>query len=159
MTSVVELRDPKKSLPRPVAHLWQRGALLLCALRIRLAFLGLLGFALDYPFDAKVAPSGGVLALLCSVLSAAVSATLGLLCAASVAFYTLFCDDPSPVFRVGQGLSPCFGEQVFPFAICAEAGPFPSFSWPSTLALTLCALLLFGCGSRRHDSARHCQER
>lgn len=161
MTFVVELRDLKKSLPRPiVALLWQRAGELLCVLRIRLALLGLLGFALERPFDAPaVAPSGGALALLCGVLSAAVSATLGLLCDAGSGLSALFSEDASSLFRFEQKLSLCFGEPLFPFDICPGAGPFPPFSWHSTLALLACAVLLFGCSFRRAESPKHGTER
>ncbi|HKO48044.1 MAG TPA: hypothetical protein VJV79_09990 [Polyangiaceae bacterium] len=128
-------------------------------LRVRLALVSLLGAALDYYFAPKVAPSGGALALLCGVLSAAVSATVGLLRDASVGVSALFSADVSPAFRLGQRLSLCFGEQVFPFDICAEAGPFPSFSWHSTVALMLGSALLFGCGVRPRHSPKLGQKR
>jgi len=154
MTFVVELRDLKKILPQPLTHFWYRAPELLCLLRVRLALVSLLGFALDYHFDPRAAPSGGALALLCGLLSAAVSATLGLLCDASVGIAALFSNDANPVADLGQRLSLCFGEQVFPFDICAAAGTFPSFSWHSTVALMLCSLLSFGCGFRRPQSPR-----
>src|SRR6187431_2627393 len=79
MTLVVELRDLKKSLPRPLSHLWRRASGLLCELRIRLALLGLLYLALDWPVGGGSAQSGGsLLPSLCGLLTAAVSATLGL---------------------------------------------------------------------------------
>ena len=152
MTFVVELRDLKKSLPRPVTHFWQRAAAGLCTSHVRAACFGLLAFALGCPLDASGAPSGGVLAFLCGVLSAADSATLGLLQNAGSGLYALFSDDASPVFPLGQTLSQCFGEPLFAFDICPEAGLFPPFSWHSTLALTVCAFLLLGCDPRRKES-------
>ena len=160
MTFVFELRDLKKSLPRPIAHFWQRAAELLCALRIRLALLGLLGFALERPFDAPVVtPSGGPLALLCGVLSAAVSATFGLLCDAGSGLSALFSEDASPLLRLEHRLSLGFGEPMLPFDICPGAGPFPPFSWPSTLALLASAVLLFGGSFRRAESPQYGSER
>ena len=146
MTIALELRDLKKNLPRPVSHFWRRGAGLLCALRVRLALFGLIGFLLDRAFDDQIARDGGVLASLCGVLSAAVSATLGLLFDFSADVYTLFSADASPVFRLGQRLSLCLGEQGWPFDACAAATPFPSFSWHFAVALMLFSPLLFGCG-------------
>jgi hypothetical protein len=157
MTFVVELRDLMKGLPRPVIHFWQRAADDLCALRVRVALLGvlgLLGLSLDCPLGASGA-AGGVPALLCGVLCAAVSATLGLLQNASSDLYALFSDDASPAFRLGQRLSPCFGEPLLSFDTCPEAGLFPVFSWHSTLALAICACLLLGCGPRRKESPEH----
>jgi len=159
MTFVVELRDLKKSLPRPVAHFWQRVVELACVLRIRLVLLGLLGLALDYAFPPKVAPSGGAPALLCSVLSAAVSATLGLLGDASTGLYTLFGDSASPLFRLGQRLNLCFGEPVFALDICSEVGSFPTFSGHCTLALVACALFLFSGGVNQREVARRGRSR
>ncbi len=149
MTFVVELRDLKKNLPRPVPHFWQR---VLCVLRTRLAFLGLLGFALGSPVIG--APSGGALALLCGVLSAAVSATLGLLCDASMALSALFSDDASPALRLGQRLSLCFGAPLSPFDICHESRSFPTVSGYALSALAACSLLLFGSGFSRRESVQ-----
>jgi len=159
MTFVVELRDLKKNLPRPVGYFWRRSAESLCALRVRLAFFGLLGFAIDHAFDARIAHEGGVLASLCGVLSAAVSATLGLLGDFGVGVYALFSDDASPVLRLGQGLSLCFEEQVSPFDVCAAAAPFPAFSWHFGVALMLFSPLLFGCGFRGQQSPKLGRER
>ncbi len=122
MTFVVELRELKKNLPGPLSHFWQRSARGLCALRIRLAPFGLLGLSFGFPVDASSAASGGVLAVLCAVLSAAVSATLGLLCDASSGLSALLSADASPAFRLGQRLSLCLGEPLLPFDICPEGG-------------------------------------
>jgi len=149
MTFVVELRDLKKSLPRPLTHFWQRAVEVLCASRVRLAKFGLLAFALDCSLDASSAPGDGVLALLCGVLSAAVSATLGLLQNASNSLYALFSDEANPVLSLEQKLSLCFGEPIFAFDGCPEAGSFPSLPWHSMVALAVCAFLIFGGGSRR----------
>jgi hypothetical protein len=159
MTFVVELRDPKKSLPRPVSHFWQRAAEGLCTLRVRLAILGLLGLSLDCPLHASATRSGGTLALLCGILSAAVSATLGLLQNASSGMSAWFADDASPAFRLGQGLALCLGEPLFAFDICPETGPFPAVSWHSTLALAVSAFLLLGCGPRPKQSPNRGRER
>ncbi|HEY3256177.1 MAG TPA: hypothetical protein VGJ91_19595 [Polyangiaceae bacterium] len=159
MTFVVELRDLKKFLPRPSSHLWQRAIGALCVVRVRLALLGLLGFALVCPVDAPLGLRAGALASLCSVLSAAVAATLGLLRDACIGLSALFSDDSSPLFRLEQRSSLCFGEPMFPFDICPEAGPFPALSWHFALVLLICALLLFGCGIRRPESPRYGRER
>jgi hypothetical protein len=155
MTFVLDVRDRKKSLLRPVIHFWQRAGELLYVLRKHLALLGVLGFALDYPFAPKAAPIGSVLPLLCGVLSAAVSATLALLCNASIGLYSLFSDDASPLFRIGQRFNLCLGEPAFTSDICPEAGPFPAFSGHCALALVACALFLFGGGVSRKQPAEH----
>ena len=143
MTFVVELRDLKKGLPRPVTHLWRRSLDALCVLRVRLVCLALLVVALGYPVDGS-APQLGVLAVLCAVLSAAVSATTGLLCDASSSLLALF-GDPSSPLRLQQRLSVCFAEPAFPLDICPATGPFPAFSGHRAWALAACAMLLFGC--------------
>ena len=149
MTFVVELRDLKKSLPRPVTHLWQRLPDALCTQRVRLVFLGLLLVALGYPVDAGASPHAGLLATLCAVLTAAVSATAGLLCDATGDLLALFADPSSPAFKLPQGLGLCFAEPVLPLDICPTTGPFPTFSGHRALALAACVVLLFGCGFRR----------
>jgi|SRR6187431_3143471 len=149
MTLVVELRDLKKSLPRPLSHLWRRASGLLCELRIRLALLGLLYLALDWPVGGGSAQSGGsLLPSLCGLLTAAVSATLGLVSDPSIGLGALFSADANPGSQLGQRLSLCLGEPVFPFAVCPEAGSFPAFSGHYLCALAACALFLFGCGLR-----------
>lgn len=156
MTFVVELRVLKKSLPRPVTHFWQRTWGALCALRIRLAFLGLLGCALDCPLDAGVTAGSGLLALLCGVLTAAASATLGLFCEASSALSALVNDHTGGVLQHEHGLYPHFAEPLLKFDICPETGPFPALSGHCLCALGACALLLFGGGfSRRTPANRH----
>ena len=154
MTFVAELRDSKKSPPRPTAHFWQRVASELCGLRVRVAFLGMLGVALDYALDRSVTSSDSVLALLCSVLTAAVSATLGLLRDTSIGLGSLFSDHASPVLQFGQELGLCFGEPPLPLDICPEAGPFPALSGNGLFALVACAVLLFGCGFSRQEPAK-----
>jgi len=154
MTIVVELRDLKKSLPRPVSHFWQRASQGLCMVRVRIACLCLLGLALGYPADAEAVPRDGVLAMLCAVLTAAVSATIGLLCDASSGLSGWFFDHSSPAFRLEQRFSVCFGEQVFPFDLCPAGGTFPTFSAQRLCALVACALLLFGCGLHRGRSVQ-----
>lgn len=153
MTFVVELRELKKSLPRPVPRFWQRTAQGLCALRLRLAFLGLVGVVFDFPVARGVSSSAGVLASLCGLLTAAVSATLGLLRDTSVGLAALF-SDASPGFRLGQRLSLCFGEPLLPLDICPETGPFPTLSGNCLFALGACAWLLFGCGFSRQRPAK-----
>jgi len=156
MTFVVELRDLKKSLPRPVTHFWQQAMGALCALRVRLALLGLLGCALDCPLDAGVTAGSGLLGLLCGVLAAAASATLGLLCEASSALYALVSDHESAVSQLEQGLNLHFSEPLMKFDICPDTGPFPTLSGHCLCALGACALLLFGGGlSRRQPANRH----
>jgi hypothetical protein len=154
MTFVVELRDLKRGLPRPIIHFWRRAADALCALRVRLAFLGLLGCALDCPLDASVTAGSGVLALLCGVLAAAASATLGLICDASSALSGLLGEHASPAFRLDRGLGLRFAEPVIKFDICPETGPFPAFSWHCLVALVACALLLFGSGFSHRERAK-----
>src|SRR4051794_36991902 len=110
MTFVVKLRNLKKSLPRRAPLLWQSAARQLCGLPVRVAVLGLLGVALECPVHESVTTGGGILALLCSVLTAAVSATLGLLGDTSSALSHLFGDYASPALRLGQPLGLCFGE-------------------------------------------------
>jgi len=156
MRFVVELRDRKRNLLRRAAHLWQRATGELCGMRVRVAVLGLLGVALECPVDDSLTSSGGILALLCSVLTAAVSATLGLLGDTSSALSPLFSDHASSALRLGQPLSLCFGEPVGPLAlaVCPEAGPFPALSGHCLLALLACALLLFGCGFSRQEPAK-----
>ena len=139
----VALHELKKNLTRPVTHFWPRASDVWCALRFRLAFLGLVGFALGFPFDAQVA-SGGVLGLLCGVLTAAVSAMLGLLYDAGAGLYALFSDDASALIPLGRRLSLCLAEPVLPFDICADARAFPPFSGHSALALGAWVLFLFG---------------
>ena len=155
MTFVVELRDLKRGLPRPLSHFWQRAAKMFCALRLKLAFISLLCLALDWPADGKLAPRSGVLASVCGVLTAAVSATLTLMSDACSGLSALFSDDLSALFPFGQGLSLCLEGSVFPFDVCRQAGTFPAFSGYSTLALLACALLLFGCSfSRQKPGSR-----
>jgi len=154
MTFVVELRDLKKSLPRPVTHLWKRSLDALCALRVRLVSLGLLLVALGYPVDGGAAPHDGVLATLCAVLTAAVSATAGLLCDASGGLLALFGDPSSLAFKLPQRLSLCFAEPVLPLDICPAAGPFPTFSGHRAWALAACVMFMFGCGFRRRTPAK-----
>jgi hypothetical protein len=154
MTFVVELRDLKKSLPRPVAHLWQWSLDTLRVLRVRLICLGLLAVALGYPVDSA-APHAGVLAMLCAVLTAAVSATACLLCDALGDLLALFGDPSSAASKLPQHLSMCFAEPVFPLDICPAAGPFPTFSGYRAWALVACAVFLFGCSfKRRAQGAR-----
>ncbi len=154
MTFVVELRELKKSLPQPVVRFWQRAAHELCALRTRLAFLGLLGVVLEYPVERGVTSNDGVLALLCGVLTAAVSATLGLLHDTGSLFSALFSDHASPVLLLGHRLSLCFEEPLLPFEVCPETGPFPAFSGNCLFGLVASALLLFGCGFKRQEPAK-----
>ena len=149
MTFVVELRDLKKCLPRPVTHLWQWSLKSLCVLRVRLACLGLLAVALGYPVDGVAASQGDVLAMLCALLTAAVSATAGLLCDASSDLLALFGDPSSPAFKFPHQLGMCFAEPVFPLDVCAAAEPFPTFSGHRAWALAACAVFLFGCGFGR----------
>jgi hypothetical protein len=87
------------------------------------------------------------------VLTALASATLGLLRDVSVGWCLLFGDDASPLLRLGQRASLCFGEPRFPFDVCPEAGPFPAFSGIYACALVGCALFLFGCGFSRKEPA------
>lgn len=154
MTFVVELRDLKKSLPRPVTQLWQRSIGALCAPRLRLGCLGLLVLAIGYPVDNAVGPHDSVLAMLCAVLTAAVSATAGLLCDASSTLLALFGDPPSPAFALGQRLSLCFSEPALPLDVCPTPGPFPTFSGHRTWAIAACTVFLFGCGFVRRASAK-----
>lgn len=146
MTFVVELRVLKKRLPRPVPHFWQQTLGALCVLRVRLAFLGLLGCALDCPLDAGVTAGSGLLALLCGVLTAAASATLGLLCEASRALSGLVSDHTDAALQLDQGLYLHFTEPLLKFDIYANTGPFPTLSGHCLCALGACALLLFGGG-------------
>ena len=149
MTFVVELRDLKKSLPRPIALFCQRATETLCILRFRLACVGLLGLALGYPAGAGGAPRDGVLGVLCAVLTALLSATTGLMCDASSGLSTLLGEQSSSVLKLSQ----CFAEPVFPLDIAPTGGPFPTFSGHRALALAACALFLFGCGVGRRDAA------
>jgi hypothetical protein len=151
MTLVVELRDLKKNLPRPVADLWRRAHGVVCALRVRLALFGLLCLALDWPVGGGAEASGGRLALLCGVLSAAMSATLGLLSDASVGLFALFSAETSQGSALGQTLSLCLGEPLF--EACPESASFSAFSGHYLCALAACALFLFGCGFSRSEPA------
>src|SRR5438477_10854306 len=110
MTIVVELRDLKKGLPRPITQLWQRATNALCVLRVRLACVALLGVALASPLEGGPAPYEGALAMLCAVLTAVVSATAGLLCDAGSDVLALFGDPANSAFRLQQGLSLCCTE-------------------------------------------------
>lgn len=152
MTFAVELRDLKKSLPRPITLFWQRARGALCALRVRLVCLGLLAIAMGHPLDGGVAAHDSVLAALCEVLTAAVSATAGLLCDASSDLLALL-GDPSSPLKV-QRLGLCLPESAFPLDICPASRPFPAFSGDRALALAACALFLFGCGFGRRGRAR-----
>jgi hypothetical protein len=154
MTFVLELRDLKKSLPRPVTHLWQRSREAFCAQRVRLVFLGLLLLALGYPVDGGTAPHDSVLATLCAVLTAAVSATAGLLCDASGDLLALLGNPSSPAFELPHQLSLCFAEPVLPLDICPATGPFPTFSGHRAWALVACVVFSFGCGFGRHLAAK-----
>jgi hypothetical protein len=149
MTLVVELRDLKKNLPRPLAHFWQHATEAACLSRIRIACLVLLGIALGYPFDAGPARDG-VLAMLCAVLTALVSATTGLVCDAGSGVARLFGDHSNSAFRLSQ----CFGEPILPVDISSVTAPFPAFSGHRMFALAACALFLFGCGVRRREPPR-----
>jgi hypothetical protein len=159
MTIALELRGRNKNLPRPVVHFWHAVTAQLCLLRIRLAVLSLLGFALDYPFAPRATSDSRILASLCGVLSAAVSATLSLLGDASASLYTLFSDDTGPLFRIGQRLNLCFGEPVFALDLCPEAGPFPTISGHGALALAACALFLFGSGMTSPEPGKQAKMR
>jgi hypothetical protein len=151
MTNVLELRDLKKHVPRPVTLLWSRTAERVCALRGRLALLSLLVLALDCSFSPRVAPNGGVLASLCAVLSAAVSAALGLVCDARFGLYTLINDDAGQLAGQWQRVGEYLGAPVFAFDMCREVSPFPKFAAPDAFALFVCALCLFSCGRSREE--------
>jgi hypothetical protein len=155
MTFVVELRDLRKNLPRPISHLWQRATEALCVSRVRLLCLGLLAVALGYPVDPAGAPREGVLGMLCALLMALVSATNGLLCDASSGASALFGDHESSAFKLSQ----CFDEPLFPLGISPAAAAFPTFSGHAAFALAACALFLFGCGFGRRESAKPCRGR
>ncbi|HYP97104.1 MAG TPA: hypothetical protein VER96_00430 [Polyangiaceae bacterium] len=154
MTFVVELRDLKKSLPRPLTYWWPHPASALCLVRVRLACLALLAVALGYPVEPGAVPHDGVLAALCGLLTAAVSAMTSLLCDASSSVLALFGDPSSSAFKVPQSLGVCFAEPVLPLDICPAAGPFPTFSGHRVWALAACAVFLFGCGFGRRASAQ-----
>ena len=95
-----------------------------------------------------------MLALLCGVLTAAASATLGLMCDASSALSGLFGDQTSLVFRFDRGLSLRFAEPLLKFDICPEAGPFPALSGHCLVGLAACAVLLFGTGFGHPEHAK-----
>jgi hypothetical protein len=154
MTFVLELRELKKSLPRPVTHFWRRATGVVCALRLRLALLALLCLAFDCPVGGGLAPSGGGLALLCGVLTAAMSATLALVSDASLGLAALLSADTSPGSQLAQTLGLCLGQPLSPFDVCPEAGSFPAFSGYYLGVLAACALLSFGCGLSRTPSTK-----
>ncbi|HET7542878.1 MAG TPA: hypothetical protein VFK05_23560 [Polyangiaceae bacterium] len=151
MTLVVELRDFKKDPRRPVSCCWQRSLELLCAQRFRVACMVLLGVALGYPVDSGWVARDGVLASLCDVLTAAVSATLALACDACDGLGALLSDPPSPMLGLSARLNGCFGEPLLAFDTCPAGRPFPTFSGLRLCALGVCALLLFGCGMARRE--------
>jgi len=159
MTFVVELRDLKRSLPRPVTHLWHRTTHAVCVVRVRLACLGLLVVALGYPVDASSGSRDGVLGMLCAVLTAAVSAATSLLCDTGNALFALFSDQSGPTLRLEEKLGLWFADPASPFDICPATGAFPDFSLQRACALAACALILFGCGfghrKPAHESADH----
>ncbi|HYQ42277.1 MAG TPA: hypothetical protein VER11_09915 [Polyangiaceae bacterium] len=159
MTLVVELRDLKKSLPRPVTHLWHRTARAVCGVRVRVACLGLLIIALGDPLDAGSGSRNGVLGMLCAVLTAAVSAATSLLCDTGSALFALFGDQSSPALGLGQKLGLCFADPASPFDICPATGAFPAFSLQRACALAACALILFGCGFGHRKPARESADR
>ena len=153
MTQVVELRDLKKGLARPVSCCWQRSLQLLCALRFRAACFALLSVTLAFPIESGVATRGGALVTVCDLLTAAVSATFALLCDAISALSALLIDHANPLFGLAERLSPCLGEPFLPFETCPAAGPFPTFSGARLCALAACALLLCGCNYGRREAA------
>jgi len=154
MTFVVELRELKKSLPRPFIQWWARSLDSLCVVQVRAACLLLLVVALGYPVDGGLAPHDGVLAMLCAVLTAAVSATTGLLCDASSDVLALFGDPTNPAAKLHQQLSLHFGQPVFPLDICPADGPFPTFSGHRAWLFGACVVFLFGCVFGRRGSAQ-----
>jgi hypothetical protein len=159
MTFVVDLRDLKKSLARPVTHFWQRSLGALCVLRVRAVLLALLLVSLGYPVDGGAAPHDGALAMVCAVLTAFVSATVGLLCDASSGVLALFGDPSSPAFKLQERLGLCFAEPVLPLEFCPAAGPFPAFSGHRVWALAACTLFLFSCSFRRGAPAQQGAQR
>jgi len=153
MTFVVELRDLKKSLPRPLTYWWPHAANALCFVRVRFACLALLAVALGYPVEPGAVPHDGVLAALCGLLTAAVSAMTSLLCDASSSLVALLGDSSSSAF-MHQSLGMCFAEPVLKLDICPASGPFPTFSGHRLWALAACVVFLFGCGFGRRASAQ-----
>ena len=148
MAFQIALHDLKKNLSRPVTHFWQRAEGECCGLRIRPTFLVLLGFAFYSPLDARVAAGGGVLGLLCGLLTAAVSAMLGLVYDASIGVYALLGNDANSLLPLGQRLGLCFEEPVFAFDICSSR-PFPPQWAQAALAFSACGLFLFSASRRR----------
>ena len=148
MAVVIELRDLKKGLFRPVSCCWERSVHALCVLRVRVACVGLLGIALGYPLDD---PRESALVSLCDVLTAAVSATFALLCDATNGVSALL--SLPPIFGFARRLNLCFEEPLSPFDTCPTAAPFPAFSALRLCALGACALLLFGCSFGQREPA------
>lgn len=159
MTIVVELRDLKNSLPRPITRFVQRAFEVSYVFRVRLACLSLLGIALGDPFDGSLAPRDGVLGMLCAVLTAVVSAATSLLCAASSMLLGSFSDHANTAFRLEQKLGLCFPEPTSPFDLCPAAGALPPFSVHRVCALAACAVILFGGGLGRRNSSHPCAGR
>jgi len=154
MTILVELRDLRKSLPGLGTHFWRRAVRALAFAWLRPLSLGLLGIVvLEGPIGAPVTPGAGVLPLLCGVLTAAVSATFGLLFNASAELSALFSDDGGQPFWAWQTLSHWFGEPGLPFDIYLDAAPIPTLSWRSALELATAALLVFAGSLRRQEAA------
>jgi len=154
MTILVELRDLRKSLPGLGTHFWRRAVRALAFAWLRPLSLGLLGIVvLEGPIGAPVTPGAGVLPLLCGVLTAAVSATFGLLFNASAELSALFSDGGKP-FWPGQVLSHWFGEPGLPFDIYADAPLIPTLSWRSALGFGTAALLLLAGSVRPQESVK-----
>ena len=153
MTFVFQLRGSKKMLTRPATRFWRQTTHALCALRLRLAFVGLLGVALERPLAVDAAPEGGVLPLLCGVLTASVSATLGLLLDASRELTALFSRDSTPLSWLSQSAGRWLGEPPSPFALYRDSSDFPALSWYSAALIGLAgaALSSLGGGFRRAE--------
>jgi len=152
MTILVELREIRKRLPGLGIRSWRRSVRALAGSWILLP-LSLLGIVLENPLGAPVTPGAGVLPLLCGVLTAAVSATFGLLFDASAELSALFSDGGKP-FWPGQVLSHWFGEPGLPFDIYADAPLIPTLSWRSALGFGTAALLLLAGSVRPQQSVK-----
>ena len=153
MTILVELREIRKRLPGLGTRSWRRSVRALAGLWIRLLSLSLLGIVLENPLGAPVTPGAGVLPLLCGVLTAAVSATFGLLFNASAELSALFSDGGKPCWP-WQVLSHWFGEPGLPLDIYADAPLIPTLSWRSALGFGTAALLLLAGSVRPQQSVK-----
>jgi len=158
MPFVLQLRG--SNISRPVTRFHRHAAHTLCALRFCLALFGLLCVVMERPLIG-VPADGGVLGLLCRLLTAAVSVTLGLLLDTSRELSEWLSLDPSPVWWLSQGARRWLAEPLSPLALYRDNSNLTVLSWYSAtlLALLSAALSPLGCAFGRGEPETRTGER